>query len=171
MTMPHERPAKPRTAGERETLTGFLDHYRETLALKCEGLGPAQLAERSAPPSSLSLLGLIRHMGEVEQGWFRGFAGEPIAYRYVTDDEPDGEFDLVRADDACVQDAFDYWRGEVAHAREVVAAASLDDVREREHTGRPVSLRWVLVHLIEEYARHCGHADLLRERIDGTTGY
>ena len=171
MTMPHDRPPKPRTAGERETLTGFLDHYRETLALKCEGLDPAQLALRSAPPSTLSLLGLIRHMGEVEQGWFRGFAGEPIAYRYVTDDEPDGEFDLVRGDDAGVRDAFDYWRGEVAHAREVVAAANLDDVREREHTGRPVSLRWILVHLIEEYARHCGHADLLRERIDGATGY
>ena len=171
MTLPQERPAKPRTADERETLTGFLDHYRETLALKCDGLGPAQLAERSAAPSTLSLLGLIRHMGEVEQAWFRGFAGEPIAYRYCDEDNRDGDFDLVRGDDACVRDAFDYWRGEVAHARDVVAAATLDDVREREQLGRPVSLRWILVHMIEEYARHCGHADLLRERIDGATGY
>src|SRR5580700_8865750 len=98
--MTDDRPAKPRTANERDTLLGFLDHYRATLAWKCAGLGPEQLAERTVPPSSLSLLGLVRHMGEVERGWFRGFAGEPAEPRYCSDDDQDGDFDNVAADPA-----------------------------------------------------------------------
>ena len=171
-TVAGERPHTPKQAGERETLTGFLDHYRATLRLKCDGLDPAQLAERSAPPSTLSLLGLVRHMGEVEKGWFRGFAGEPLEWRYCPEGNPDGDFDDAVGTHECVDDAFAYWTGEIEHAREIVAAAtSLEDTLHRERSGTTVSLRWILVHMIEEYARHCGHADLLRERIDGATGY
>lgn len=164
-----ERPHTPKTAGERETLAGFLDYYRATLAIKCDGLTAVQLAERAVPPSALSLLGLVRHMGEVEQGWFRGFAGEPITWHYCEQNE-DGDFEDVRGDESCVREAFDYWRGECAHAREIVAAADLDATLYRERSGTTVSLRWILVHMIEEYARHCGHADFLRERIDGLIG-
>ncbi|TAM90646.1 MAG: DinB family protein [Jatrophihabitans sp.] len=171
MTLAGNRPHTPKQAGERETLTGFLDHYRATLALKCEGLTPEQLAERAVPPSSLSLLGLVRHMGEVEKGWFRAFAGEPTEWRYSTDDDPDGDFDGTVGTQECVDDAFAYWQGEVGHAREIVAGArDLDETLYRERSDTTHSLRWILVHMIEEYARHCGHADLLRERIDGVTG-
>lgn len=172
MMPPVERPHTPKTAAERETLIGFLDHYRATLALKCEGLTAEQLAERAVPPSPLSLLGLVRHMGEVERGWLRGFAGEPTQPRYYSDENPDGDFDDARGEDAMVRDAFDYWHEEIEHARRIAAAADLDGTFERPRDGQPhtISMRWILVHLIEEYARHCGHADFLRERIDGATG-
>ena len=154
-------------------LTGFLDHYRATLRLKCDGLTPDQLAERSVPPSSLSLLGLVRHMAEVERGWFRGFAQEETEPRYYSDDDIDGDFDNVRADQGEVDEAFAYWQAEIEHAREIVAGAALDETLTRTRRGetQAMSLRWIVVHMIEEYARHCGHADLLRERIDGVTGY
>jgi uncharacterized damage-inducible protein DinB len=174
MTLAGERPHTPKTGNELDTLSGFLDHYRATLRLKCAGLTPEQLAERSVPPSSLSLLGLVRHMAEVERGWFRGFADEDTEPRYYSDDDPDGDFDNVQATQQQVDDAFGYWRAEIEHAREVVAAASdLDQSFTRVRGGREqtISLRWVVVHMIEEYARHCGHADFLRERIDGATGY
>jgi uncharacterized damage-inducible protein DinB len=156
-------------ADERTTLTEFLDYYRATLASKCAGLTPEQLAERAVPPSSLSLLGLVRHMGEVERGWFRTFAGERSTPRYYSDDNPDGDFDDAAADPAQVEDAFAYWQGEIAHAREIITGRGLDETFSRPN--RPdTSLRWILVHMIEEYARHCGHADFLRERRDGATG-
>jgi hypothetical protein len=171
MTLAGERPHTPKQADERETLAGFLDHYRATLALKCDGLTPQQLAERSAPPSTLSLLGIVRHMGEVEKGWFRGFAGEPLEWRYCTEND-DGDFDDAVATQECVDDAFAYWTGEIERAREIFGnAASLDETLYRERSNTTVSLRWIMVHMIEEYARHCGHADLLRERIDGATGH
>jgi uncharacterized damage-inducible protein DinB len=168
MTEAPHRPDAPLTADERATLTGFLDYYRATLALKCHGLTPEQLADRATPPSSLSLLGLVRHMGDVERGWFRGFAKEQTAPRYYSDEDPDGDFDNATGDEAMVRDAFAYWQSEIEHARDVVAAASFEDT----YSGRTrvYSLRWIVVHMIEEYARHCGHADLLRERIDGVTG-
>ncbi len=167
-----ERPHTPKTADERETLAGFLDHFRATLAMKCDGLSPEQLAERAVPPSSLSLLGLVRHMGEVERGWFRGFAREQTSPRYYSEQNPDGDFDDARGDDAMVRDAFDYWQQEIEHAREVAAAGDLDATleRHRDGTSHTMSLRWILVHMIEEYARHNGHADFLRERIDGVVG-
>jgi uncharacterized damage-inducible protein DinB len=160
----------PTVADERTTLTAFLDWYRGTLATKCADLDAGQLATRSAEPSSLSLLGLVRHMAEVERSWFRGFAGEPTQGRYFTKEDPDGDFDNVAAEDAMVTDAMSYWEQEMAHAREVVAAHDLDDTFTSTRSQREFSLRWVLVHMIEEYARHCGHADLIRERIDGATG-
>ena len=137
--------------------------------MKCEGLTDDQLRARAVPPSSLSLLGLVRHMGEVERSWFRRvLSGEQAPPRYYSDENPDGDFDDVA--DAGVAEAFGYWRDECAHARERVAAAPSLDVTGTGRQGEGYSLRWIMVHMIEEYARHNGHADLLRERIDGTVG-
>jgi uncharacterized damage-inducible protein DinB len=165
-----ERPRTPTTADERETLTAFLDWYRTTLSRKCAGLTAEQLAQRNVEPSTLSLLGLVRHMGDVERGWFRAFNGEDAHDRYTSKDDPDGDFDNAAADEEQVRDALDYWCAEIEHAREVAAAHELTDTFRHPRSGNPISLRWILVHMIEEYARHCGHADFLRERIDGETG-
>jgi uncharacterized damage-inducible protein DinB len=156
-------------ADERAVLTGFLDFHRDTLEWKCTGLTPEQLRERAVPPSTMSLLGIVRHLADVERGWFRrGVAGEKIGPIFYSDDDPDGDFDNVDdATQADVDEAFAAWRAEVQRAREITAAASLDDTFTRRDE---ISVRWVLVHMIEEYARHNGHADLLRERIDGATG-
>jgi len=164
-----ERIDPPLVAQEREMLDAWLDYHRATLAVKCEGLTDDQLRARAVPPSSLSLLGLVRHMGEVERSWFRRvLSGEQAPPRYYSDENPDGDFDDVA--DAVVADAFGYWRDECAHARERVAAAPSLDVTGTGRQGEGYSLRWIMVHMIEEYARHNGHADLLRERIDGTVG-
>ncbi|MCT9933820.1 DinB family protein [Planotetraspora sp. A-T 1434] len=160
----------PPVADEREMLTSWLDWHRETLAVKCAGLTEEQLRLRSAPPSTISLLGLVRHMADVERSWFRRrLNGEDLSGIYFSDDDPDGEFDNV--DTASAEEAFATWRAEVALAREAAAAApGLDTLAKREREGVRHSLRWILVHMIEEYARHNGHADILRERIDGVTG-
>lgn len=148
-------------------LEAFLDFFRDTLAVKCEGLTDEQLRERAVPPSVLSLLGLIRHMAEGERQWFRiVLAGEPEEYHYYTDETPEAEFDV---EDADVTEAFQTWRSECDNARRQVAATpSLESTGSQE--GKNYSLRWIMIHMIEEYARHCGHADFLRERIDGTVG-
>jgi hypothetical protein len=164
-----ERIEPPLVAQEREMLDAWLDYHRATLAMKCEGLTDDQLRAQAVPPSSLSLIGLVRHMGEVERGWFRRALGnDRTPPRYYSDENPDGDFDDVA--DADVTDAFSYWRGECAHARECVAAAPSLDVTGAGRQGERFSLRWIMLHMIEEYARHNGHADLLRERIDGTVG-
>jgi uncharacterized damage-inducible protein DinB len=165
-----ERTDPPSYGDERATLTGFLDYQRATLALKTAGLDAAQLATRATPPSTLSLLGLVRHLAEVERGWFRGFAGEQVDDLYVTGTDPDYDFNGAVADPAMVAQAFTDWQHEIAHAREIVAGASLDAGFDRPERGDSYSLRWILAHMIEEYARHNGHADLLREAIDGQTG-
>jgi uncharacterized damage-inducible protein DinB len=159
----------PRNDDERSTLLGFLDWQRLTLARKCEGLQPEQLKQRSAEPSTLSLLGLVRHMADVERGWFRRtLAGEDIAERYSTDDDLDGDFDNVATAD--VDDAFAAWEEERTRADEIISRRALD-ATGKQRTGREVSMRWILNHMIEEYSRHNGHADILRQRIDGATGY
>ena len=164
-----ERIDPPLVAEEREMLDTWLDYHRATLAVKCEGLTDDQLRARAVPPSSLSLLGLVRHMGEVERSWFRRvLGGEQAPPRYYSDENPDGDFDDVAG--AGVAEAFGYWRDECAHARERVAAAPSLDVTGTGRSGDRYSLRWIMVHMIEEYARHNGHADLLRERINGTVG-
>ena len=164
-----ERIDPPLVAQEREMLDAWLDYHRATLAVKCEGLTDDQLRARAVPPSSLSLLGLVRHMGEVERSWFRRvLGGEQAPPRYYSDENPDGDFDDVAG--AGVAEAFGYWRDECAHARERVAAAPSLDETGTGRRGEAYSLRWIMVHMIEEYARHNGHADLLRERIDGTVG-
>ncbi|GAB3507120.1 DinB family protein [Amycolatopsis cihanbeyliensis] len=158
----------PRTGDEREILVGFLDWHRETFALKCADTAPERLAEKGIPPSGLSLHGLVRHLAGVERWWFRiQFAGEDVPLLYYSDDDPDHEFNLLDGD---ADAAFAVWRAECAHARGIVAGASLDQTGVGRRAGEPFSLRWLLVHLTTEYARHNGHADLLRERIDGATG-
>ena len=159
----------PRTGDERSTLLAFLEWQRSTLERKCAGLAPDQLRTRSAEPSTLSLLGLVRHMADVERGWFRRtLAGEDIELRYSTDDDVDGEFDNVDTADA--GEAFAGWHEECAHADDIISRRALDATGHR-HDGTEVSMRWILNHMIEEYSRHNGHADLLRQRIDGATGY
>ena len=150
-------------------LEGFLDFHRLTLLRKCAGLTAEQLATRNAEPSSLSLLGLVRHMTEVERGWFRrGFGAEKPGQVYCTQDSPDADFgDAVAAD--ARRDLAAYQR-ELGLAREAVAGHSLDETLHRRNPGKDISLRWVYLHMIGEYARHNGHADLIRERIDGATG-
>ncbi len=151
-------------------LISWLDWHRETLALKCAGLSEARLRERVAPPSTLSLLGLVRHMADVERAWFRRtLAGEDAPPLFYGPGDPDGEFDNV--DSASAGEAFATWRAEVEHARELVAAQpDLEVTGVSQRTGKTVSLRWILVHMLEAYARHTGHADILRERLDGSKG-
>jgi uncharacterized damage-inducible protein DinB len=159
----------PRNDDERSTLLGFLDWQRLTLARKCQGLEPEQLRTRSAEPSSLSLLGLVRHMSDVELGWFRRtLAGEEVADHYSSEDDVDGDFDNVDTADVVV--TFETWRKECARADEIISRRALD-ATGKQRSGREVSMRWILNHMIEEYSRHNGHADILRERIDGATGY
>jgi uncharacterized damage-inducible protein DinB len=168
---PVERVDPPLIADERSMLDAWLDFHRATLLMKCAGLDEAQLKRRSAEPSTLSLLGLVRHMTDVERGWFRRrIAGETdAAPLYYSDARPDGDFDdLDDAEPAATFAAFDQ---EVQRCRQVVAGVTLDTLaRAPNREGQIVSVRWVYVHMIEEYARHNGHADLLRERIDGATG-
>ena len=165
-----DRPLPPLNADERTTLESWLDFHRATLAMKCDGLNDEQAAAASVPPSGFTLTGLVQHMAEVERNWFRRvLAGEqaPPIYDPQADPRgPDGGFEL--AEGATLRDAVAAWRTEIDRAREHCAGRELAD------TGRfmdqDVSLRWIYVHMIEEYARHNGHADLVRERIDGTTG-
>jgi hypothetical protein len=161
-----ERVKTPRIpADERASLESWLDFHRATLLRKCAGLTPEQLTERSCPPSELSLLGLVRHMTLVE-GWFHAFDDLPRLGLYCSEGHPDGDFELT--DPARAGDDLAAFHASVSRARLAVASRGLD---ERGSGGsQPVSLRWVYQHMIEEYARHNGHADLLRERIDGATG-
>ncbi|MFI5780650.1 DinB family protein [Nocardia sp. NPDC051570] len=157
------------TAGERETLTNILEFHRKTLARKCSGLTADQLRLRAVEPSKLSLIGLVRHLTDVEQGWFdRILSGGDTPFHYWHDDTPDGrDFDV---DDADVDESLRLWHSACARSREIVdACESLDTSRVYQPTGDRYSLRWILTHMIQEYARHNGHADLIRERIDGQT--
>ena len=159
----------PRTADERTTLIEFLEWQRSVLRRKLENLTPEQLRRRAVPPSPMSLLGLVRHLTDVERGWFRRtLAGEEVDDLYATEADPDGDFNGVDAADTAA--ALAAWAEECERSRRVAAARGLED-EGRQQNGRAVSLRWILVHMIEEYSRHNGHADLLRESIDGATGY
>lgn len=163
-----ERTDPPFEANERDTLSSFLDYYRATIALKCDGVSEDQLRERALPPSNLSLLGIVRHLAEVERSWFRrNVVKEVNDGLWVSDDDVDADFDHVEHAD--VAEAFAAWREHCERSRQILAGvASLDDTFTSRHGA--ISLRWLLVHMVEEYARHAGHADLLRERLDGATG-
>jgi uncharacterized damage-inducible protein DinB len=164
-----ERTGPPLIAGERETLRAFLDYHRATLAMKCDGLSDEDLRRQSMPPSTLSLLGLVRHMAEVERAWFRRVINaEDIPL--VWSDEGDYQM-AYDASAATRSEAFDAWQTEVEHSRRIEEdAESLDVTGHQRKWGEDVSLRLVMLHLIHEYARHNGHADFLREGIDGTVG-
>ncbi len=163
-----ERVRPPNVAAERVALEAWLDYHRATLLTKCAGLTGEQLATRSVPPSTMSLLGLVRHMTDVERSWFRvrllGRAPDPLYYD--DDDNPDGDFDDAVADGA--ESDYAAFLAEVELAREAVSGKGLDDTYQGRRA--PLDVRWTYLHMIEEYARHNGHADLLRERIDGATG-
>jgi uncharacterized damage-inducible protein DinB len=163
-----DRTEVPRTGGERETLRAYLEFHRETLALKCAGLTDDQLRLRTTP-SPLSLLTLVRHMAEVERSWFRRVLdGQDVPLVW----SPEGDFQAAYdTADAAPEEAFAAWQAEIAIARDIEAAApSLDVIGVDRPSGDEYSLRRILNHLIQEYARHNGHADLIREGIDGTTG-
>ncbi|WP_376787336.1 DinB family protein [Micromonospora halotolerans] len=148
----------------------MLRAQRDTLALKCAGVAEA-LARRAVPPSTLSLLGLIRHLADVERRWFRQvLAGQPAPPRFSSATNPDGDFDDAVPEPTVIAAAHRAWHDEIAFADTFIADARDLDIEGHDTWRGSVSLRWVLVHLIEEYARHNGHADLLRERIDGTVG-
>jgi uncharacterized damage-inducible protein DinB len=166
------RETSAETMDERSTLLDYLRRYRLTLQIKCDDLDAVQLASRSVPPSTMSLLGLVRHMAEVERSWFRRvMAGLDAPRLYCSADDPDGDFDGAVADPAVVEDAWQRWREEVAFAEQFVDATPDLSTTGTHRDGSEPQLRDILVHMIEEYARHCGHADLLRERIDGRVGF
>jgi uncharacterized damage-inducible protein DinB len=158
--------------GELATIREYLSNYRLTLGMKCEDLSPEQLAARSVPPSTMSLLGLIRHMAGVEYNWFfRNLQGHPDAPRlYWSAEEHDLDFDGAVADPTVVEDAFAVWREQIVAADQWLdSSIDLGAVVDMAN-GDQASVRDILIHMVEEYARHCGHADLLRECIDGRTG-
>jgi uncharacterized damage-inducible protein DinB len=158
----------PKVSDERSMYQAWLDFHRGTLLWKCAGLTDAQLKSDSVPPSNLTLLGLLRHMAEVERWWFRTkSAGLTLPDLYCPDDDEDGDFESVAAAD--VEEDLATFKAECQAADEAVRAMALDDTFLGRNNN-PISLRWVYVHMIEEYARHNGHADLLRESIDGATG-
>jgi uncharacterized damage-inducible protein DinB len=155
---------------ERAALQDWLRFHRETLLMKCAGLDAEQLRRASVEPSRLTLLGLVRHMAEVERWWFRiRFAGVDIATVYP---DVDGDFDPAFDDlaDADVEADFAMFRAECEASDAAIARFELDDTITLPKSGRVMDLRWVYLHMIEEYARHNGHADMIRERVDGVTG-
>lgn len=160
----------PLADDERATLEGWLEYYRATLAAKCQGVDEDQARLASVPPSAMTLLGLVQHAAEVERNWFRrALAGEDVPAIYDSSDHPeghDGGFELTP--DATMSAALENWQGEIRHARSNCARRPLDHTSD--FMGGAVSLRWIYLHMATEYARHCGHADLIRERIDGASG-
>ncbi|MFI6084197.1 DinB family protein [Streptomyces sp. NPDC051217] len=161
----------PHRGGERETLRAYLDYHRDTLAMKCAGLSDEELRQRSMAPSTLSLLGLVRHMAEVERAWFRRVFEDNAAPMVWS---PPGVIDFQMAYDASASsrsEAFTAWEAEVETSRRIEREAdSLDLTGHQPRWGEDVSLRMVTVHVLLEYGRHNGHADLLREGVDGTVG-
>jgi uncharacterized protein DUF664 len=156
-----------RNESEREMLRDWLDWHRATLLRNCAGLDGGRLAERAVPPSSLSLLGLVRHMSDTERGWVRQtFRGERIPDLYYRPDARDADFD--EADPARAEEDFEIYRAECRAVDAALEGAALDDTFT--FRDRTISVRWMWQHLVEEYARHNGHADLLREAIDGAAG-
>jgi uncharacterized damage-inducible protein DinB len=170
---PEEDPrATGSPTGELATIREYLSNYRLTLGMKCEGLTPEQLATRSVPPSTLSLLGLIRHMARVEHNWFqRALQGRRELDRlFWSAEDDDLDFNGVLAEPDVVEEAFAAWKAQIAAADEWLDGPVDLDAVVLTPRGEKASVREILIHMVEEYARHCGHADLLRECIDGRTG-
>jgi len=171
------RENRQRLGDERGALVESLRCQRLTLELKCSGLDAEAMARRSVEPSTMSLLGLVRHLAEMERGAFRVLmAGQDVPRLYTSATDRDGDFDGAVADPQVVAEAWDAWHAEVEFATRFVAEApslditSDDPLNQHGSGGGAISLREILIGTIEEYARHMGHADLLRERIDGRIG-
>ncbi|MFJ9898041.1 DinB family protein [Streptomyces sp. NPDC091280] len=155
------------TGAERPMLESWLAFHRATLEAKCAGLDDAQVRRAAAGPSSLTLLGLVQHLAEVERNWFQRVFGLDVPTVHGSEDG----YALVP--ERGMEEALAVWRGEIADGQEHCAGLALDDlgrIPDGPMAGTEVSLRWVLIHMVEEYARHNGHADILRESIDGATG-
>jgi hypothetical protein len=153
---------------EREVLEGFLDYLRVVLVRKTEGITDVEARRAACPPSDLTILGLIRHMTEVERIWFRATLGDGDAPPvYYGDAHPDGDRDgdFHAPADATLADAVARWRQEVETSQRILAGVA--DLAHEGHDRERRNVRWILVHMVEEYARHCGHADLLRQAVDG----
>jgi hypothetical protein len=171
------REGGPTLGDERTTLVESLRCHRLALEMKCSGLDAQAMARRAVEPSTMSLLGLVRHLAEMERGTFRRLmAGQDAPPLYCSDTDRDGDFDGAVPDPQVVAEAWDAWRAEVGFAERFVAETpslditANDPLNQHGSGGGPVSLRYILVGMIEEYARHLGHVDLLRERIDGRIG-
>src|SRR5580658_7666260 len=167
----------PSLGDERTTMVGVLRSARLTLEMKCAGLDAESMARRSAEPSTMSLLGMVRHLAEMERATFRVMmAGQDVPKLYCSNTDPDGDFDGAVPDPEVVAEAWDTWRGEVDFATRFVAEASSLDITGDDPLnlhgsgGGEMSLREAMIGMVWEYARHVGHADLLRERIDGRIG-
>ena len=162
----------PMTGAPREVLAHWLELYRETTLLKVGGVTPEELCRRSVPPSAMSLIGVVRHLTEVEAYWLRVVleGQDAVPDYYCVPESPDGDFDDVAP--ATVFADLAVYEQELARSRTILATWSdLDALARGKRRDRDVNLGWILVHLVEEYARHLGHMDLLRESIDGRTGY
>jgi hypothetical protein len=165
-----ERANVPVSGDERTQLDAWLEFQRATLLRKCDGLNAAQLKERPVATSRLSLLGIVRHMTFVEQVWFETtFAGHDTSDYYKTEGDRDADFNDL--DSAAVEEVIDLYLKSLHDSRRLAAGHGLDELATKPRRGREVDLRWIYVHMIEEYARHNGHADLIRELVDGATGY
>jgi uncharacterized damage-inducible protein DinB len=165
-----ERPEPLLTGDERAQLVSWLAHYRATLLRKCAGLSVEELSRRPVPTSSMSLLGMLRHMTFVEQVWFDvRFAGNDVVLHYKRDDDPDADFNELSS--ATLEEVVANFRSACERTDELVRGHDLEELVKAPGGRRdPVDLRWIYLHMIEEYARHCGHADIFRELIDGTVG-
>jgi uncharacterized damage-inducible protein DinB len=166
--VPHRRLDVPFAGDEKTILSAFLDRYRETMLWKLDGLSTAQ-ASRRLVPSATTLLGVLKHLAYVERWWFQmNFAADPVSFPWPKD-EPDEDIDFRISATDTIESIGTLYRQEIDRSREIVAAASLDDLAKGKQV-EPRSLRWIMVHMIEETARHAGHADILRELTDGAIG-
>jgi uncharacterized damage-inducible protein DinB len=163
------RQEPPFLLGERAMLEQWLEYHRTTLELKCEGLSDDDRNRQPVATSKLSLHGLVRHMAEVERNWFRRVLLRAPDTPWIWFDPAVEDSELVPLDGADWATDLDVWRTECEHSRVAAAARGLDDTGLRH--GKECSLRWIFVHMIEEYARHNGHADLIRELVDGAVGW
>ena len=172
MIPPDTRTELPLIGDEVTLLTGFLELQRQTLEWKCAGLTPGQLATRTVPTAGLTLLGLVRHLAAVETGWLVGFGGLPVDLwpEVVRDRDEQFRVDADMVTQADVDAVWATWWAAAEAVREVARRLPLDTVDTPYGRDEACSLRWILLHLVEEYARHVGHADLLREATDGATG-
>lgn len=163
-----KRYGAPVAGAEKEVLAGFLDHYRAAILALCRGLSEEEL-RRSVVPSKTTLLGIVKHLAYVELGWFtENVANRPVDYPYELDDDPDVDFGVT--DDETAEEIFELYRSACDRSRAALEAASLDDMVENPSRSRDYNVRWVVVHMIEETARHAGHMDIIREQLDGQTG-
>jgi uncharacterized damage-inducible protein DinB len=167
--VPHQRLPVPFAGDEKTMLSAFLDRYRETILWKLDGLSRQQASQQLVPSAS-TLLGVVKHLAYVERWWFQmNFAGGPVAFPWA-EDEPDQDIDFRIEPTDTIESISALYQQECARSREIVAGASLDDLSKGVDKVEPRSLRWIMIHMIEETARHAGHMDILRELTDGAIG-